>query len=79
MSDINYRKLWQHVLLSTWSDAGGHKIPTPEGLETKARYRKEAREYLMTPSEDLRMLCEYADVKYDEVLRRAQDTFGGRG
>lgn len=71
-----HRKLWQNVILGAWSDASGGNLRSSESEETLRRYRTEAREWLSTASEDLRIVCEWAGVDYNIVLEKAMKKWG---
>jgi hypothetical protein len=66
--DENFRRLWKQVMVLIWEDANSrhHKLST------------EAIRFLTTPSEDLELICDWAEVKYEDVLSVSQTKFGGR-
>jgi hypothetical protein len=74
----NYQKLWQNVFLAAWSDASGGNLLSSESEETLARYRVEAQEWLMNPSDDLRMVCEWAGLDYLVAMEKATKKWGRR-
>jgi hypothetical protein len=62
------RALWQMVLHQAVHDA----LHGPRG-DIKTRYAElwqEAREFIVTPSEDLAMVCAMAGVEMDAVIER---------
>jgi hypothetical protein len=75
-TDEQFRHLWQSVLLRAWEDAIGEHLVTNEGRAKRMAYVKDAREWLMTESEDLMDVCSRAGIDHKAVMRKARGIWG---
>lgn len=73
---VAYRRLWLWVVGQAVLEATGHGM---NGIETKYQWKKieAAREWLTTPSDDLREACELAGLSYQAVLEKSRSKFLG--
>jgi hypothetical protein len=68
---VPYRRLWQMTLIQAIDEARGIRM---QGINPVDRggQRKAAREWLMTPSSELRLVCDFAGIGMETVVNFAR-------
>lgn len=74
-ADEQYRVLWMNVLLRATEEARGVNCIIDRTC-TKEQLMREAREWLTEPSDRLELVCEWAGVPVERVLREFQKLYG---